>query len=65
MGELPEMLETLVLGPNDRLVVVVPNHTTPEDMARFKEQLERVGLVDRTVAIAGIEQLAVLRGDAE
>lgn len=59
---LPDVLETVVLGPEDRLVIVVPadlSMAERDDAARFADLFAP----GRIMILAGIEQLAVLRGE--
>jgi hypothetical protein len=55
-------LATIVLGPADRLVVVFPTGTTQATAARFRDTLRELGMSDRVLLVAGIQELAVLRG---
>lgn len=62
MSALPEVLETVVLGPEDLLVIVVPADLTMDernDASRLADQFAP----GRIMILAGIEQLAVLRGE--
>lgn len=61
--ELPEVLATLVLGPTDRLVVVLPARTSPEEFAAFQQVLAERDWGTQVMVLANIEQLAVLRGE--
>lgn len=59
----PEILETVVLGPEDRLVIVLPETTTPEIMKRAIEATDARGWGERVLFVAGVEQLAVIRAE--
>lgn len=59
-SSLPDILETLVLGPEDQLVIRLPQYTTMEQYARVRELIP-AAFADRVLLVAGVEQLAVLR----
>jgi hypothetical protein len=59
---LPQVLATVVVGPGDRLVLVFPAGTTAGTAARFRATLRELDMSDRVLIVAGIEELAVLRG---
>lgn len=63
MTSLPEVLDTVVLGPEDRLVVVLPEGAldVDEDRDRMDALVELCGLGGRVLFVAGVEKLAVLR----
>lgn len=61
MSTLPEVLETVTLGPDDRLVVFWPPYITHAQLEEAQKSLKSRGLDDRVVHIAGAEEVAVLR----
>lgn len=64
MADLPEILETVVLQPGDRLVIVLPALTTPEQADHMRHELDRLGWApDQVLMVAGVEQLAVLKAE--
>lgn len=62
LRELPDVLGAVVLGPDDRLVLVFPRDLTQDQAAEFRQRLVRYGFADRVLIVAGVEELAVLRG---
>lgn len=60
--KLPEILETVVVGPEDKLVIVAPADTNVAELDEIRESVEERGLEGRVLVLAGVEQLAVLRG---
>jgi hypothetical protein len=52
--------EALVIGPEDRLILRLPNHALPEDaleagemMDAFNKTIREVGLAERTLILYG------------
>ncbi len=66
MNTLPDILATTVVGPNDRLVIVLPADTNPERMKYVRQHLDQLDpeFSARVLLVAGVEELAVLRGAA-
>lgn len=60
MADLPEILSAVVVGPNDKLVLVLPQDTDRETVHEMKRRLPE-DLRDRVLLVAGAEGLAVLR----
>lgn len=63
MSELPEVLSAIVVGPDDRLVIVLPKATDPMQLDLFRCVLDQRDWGDRVLIVAGVEELAVLRGE--
>lgn len=57
---LPEVIQAAVVGPSDRLVVLVPEGTNLATLDRIQGLLEDRGLKGRVLVIAGAAQLAVI-----
>lgn len=62
-GELERRLEVVTLGPDDRLVVVFPADFSEDEAANAHEIIKARGWGERVLMLAGVEQLAVLRGE--
>ena len=67
MSDLPEVLATAVVGPTDRLVIVLPAKTGPDVLKDCREHVANFWseVADRILFVAGAEQLAVIKGDAD
>lgn len=62
MSNAPEVLSALVVGPDDRLVIVLPSGTTLAEYDEFRGLLDRHGWSDgRVLVVVGAEQLAVIQ----
>jgi len=66
MNTLTDILTTVVVGPNDQLVIVLPDDTTLVRLAQMREQLREFNpeLSSRVLFVAGVQELAVLKGGA-
>ena len=64
---LPGILATVVVGPHDKLVIVLPDDTSSERVVQMRAQLSEIApdLTARVLFVAGAQQLAVLRGEDE
>jgi hypothetical protein len=57
-----EMVRMAIVGPADRLAVLMPPETTPIQMDEFIEQVERLGWPrDRIIVMRGPEAFAVVK----
>lgn len=57
---LPDVLEAVVLGPEDRLVLIWPKLDRYEHL-QIREAIAEHGLRDRVLCAAGVEDALVLR----
>lgn len=62
---LPEVLSAVVLGPDDRLVLVVRNPMSPEQHKRMQEVVERFIPGGRVLTAAGVDPLVLRAVKAE
>jgi hypothetical protein len=62
-GKVVDQLAPIVLGPHDRLVVVCPATTPQERLNEIKDAADEMGFAGRVLFVAGVEELAVLRGE--
>lgn len=60
---LPDVLNAIVLGPDDRLVIVVDADISDYALDGATAALKDRGFSDRVLIVAGAEALAVLRGE--
>lgn len=63
-GPLPDVLEAVVVGPDDRLVVCLPPYLTRADFDQAQDAIARAGFEGRVLVISGAEELAVLRSSS-
>jgi hypothetical protein len=62
--EVFKQLTPIVLGPLDRLVVVFPaDSLSKAQLDEFKQAVDGLGFAGRVLFVAGVEELAVLRGE--
>lgn len=57
-------LKAVMVGPTDRLVLVFRADITMAEAARIRALLAEIHLDDRVLIVAGVQGLAVLRGEA-
>lgn len=53
--------EAIVLGPDDRLVLVWPKELTIREFDDIRARMGGASFTDRVLHVVGVEQLAVLR----
>ncbi len=64
MSTVREVLQAIVLAPEDKLVIVWGNGPlTPGEDKEIQEAIDSVGLDGRVLSVSGVKQLAVLRGE--
>lgn len=51
----------IAVGPEDKIMVSLPEFSTVESISRFREALDDAGLKDRVICVVGVD-LAVLHG---
>lgn len=66
MPDLEEILATAVdatvLGPNDKLLVQLRGHCTPEQANQLAARFAEAIGPNRTLIVGGVEKLLVVRG---
>jgi hypothetical protein len=60
MSGLPELLDALVVGSEDRVLLRFPP-MSPQQYERLREELDRAGAGDRVLVVCGAEDAIVLR----
>jgi len=61
VADLPEALQSVILGPEDKLVIVLKGVHSPDELRATQQAIAAHGFGDRTLILGGAVELAVLR----